>query len=73
VNLAVALASKFQLKVGLLDADVYGPNIPIMMNINTKPEVTLGIYIFQYFCIKYQHNTTETLDTTLIILTCSHW
>lgn len=41
VNLAVALASKFQLKVGLLDADVYGPNIPIMMNINTKPEVTL--------------------------------
>lgn len=40
VNLAVALASKFQLKVGLLDADVYGPNIPIMMNIDTKPEVT---------------------------------
>lgn len=43
VNLAVALASKFQLKVGLLDADVYGPNIPIMMNIDTKPEVTQGI------------------------------
>ncbi|KAK7270319.1 hypothetical protein RIF29_23372 [Crotalaria pallida] len=41
VNLAVALANKCQLKVGLLDADVYGPNIPIMMNINTKPDVTL--------------------------------
>ncbi|XP_058746373.1 iron-sulfur protein required for NADH dehydrogenase, mitochondrial-like isoform X1 [Vicia villosa] len=41
VNLAVTLASKFQLKVGLLDADVYGPNIPIMMNIDTKPEVNL--------------------------------
>ncbi|XP_061356831.1 iron-sulfur protein required for NADH dehydrogenase, mitochondrial [Gastrolobium bilobum] len=40
VNLAVALATKCQLKVGLLDADVYGPNIPTMMNINTKPEVT---------------------------------
>lgn len=40
VNLAVALANKFQLKVGLLDADVYGPNVPIMMKINSKPEVT---------------------------------
>ncbi|KAJ1436988.1 P-loop containing nucleoside triphosphate hydrolase [Sesbania bispinosa] len=42
VNLAVALASKCRLKVGLLDADVYGPNIPTMMNINAKPEITLG-------------------------------
>ncbi|KAJ4726829.1 Cytosolic Fe-S cluster assembly factor NBP35 [Melia azedarach] len=40
VNLAVALASKCQLKVGLLDADVYGPSVPIMMNIHQKPEVT---------------------------------
>ncbi|KAB1208876.1 Iron-sulfur protein NUBPL [Morella rubra] len=40
VNLAVALANKFRLKVGLLDADVYGPNVPIMMKINSKPEVT---------------------------------
>lgn len=43
VNLAVALATKCQLKVGLLDADVYGPNVPIMMKINRKPEVTEGI------------------------------
>ncbi|XP_065636301.1 iron-sulfur protein required for NADH dehydrogenase, mitochondrial isoform X1 [Quercus suber] len=42
VNLAVALATKCQLKVGLLDADVYGPNVPIMMKINSKPEVTEG-------------------------------
>lgn len=48
VNLAVALASKCQLKVGLLDADVYGPNIPIMMNINTKPEVTQGISFLSF-------------------------
>lgn len=43
VNLAVALARKCQLKVGLLDVDVYGPSIPTMMNINTKPEVTQGV------------------------------
>ncbi|OMO78417.1 ATPase-like, ParA/MinD [Corchorus capsularis] len=40
VNLAVALANKCQLKVGLLDADVYGPSVPTMMNIHQKPEVT---------------------------------
>lgn len=40
VNLAVALANKCQLKVGLLDADVYGPSIPTMMNIHQKPEVS---------------------------------
>ncbi|KAG6719021.1 hypothetical protein I3842_04G182200 [Carya illinoinensis] len=40
VNLAVSLANKLKLKVGLLDADVYGPNVPIMMKINSKPEVT---------------------------------
>ncbi|XVE72991.1 hypothetical protein DITRI_Ditri11bG0082400 [Diplodiscus trichospermus] len=40
VNLAVALAKKCQMKVGLLDADVYGPSVPTMMNIHQKPEVT---------------------------------
>lgn len=43
VNLAVALASKCQLKVGLLDADIYGPNVPIMMKLDRKPDVTEGI------------------------------
>lgn len=38
VNLAVTLANKCQLKVGLLDADVYGPSVPTMMNIHQKPE-----------------------------------
>lgn len=35
-NLAVALA-KAGRKVGLLDADIYGPSIPRMMGINKKP------------------------------------
>ena len=37
VNLAVALA-QMGAKVGLMDADVYGPNIPIMMGINEQPK-----------------------------------
>ncbi len=39
VNLAISLAKK-GLKVGLLDADIYGPNIPRMLGIeDIKPEV----------------------------------
>jgi ATP-binding protein involved in chromosome partitioning len=36
VNLAIALA-RLGLKVGLLDADVYGPNVPLMMGICDTP------------------------------------
>jgi ATP-binding protein involved in chromosome partitioning len=39
VNLAVALASKGA-RVGLLDGDVYGPNIPQMLGIDKTPEVS---------------------------------
>jgi ATP-binding protein involved in chromosome partitioning len=38
VNLALAMA-KLGHKVGLLDADVYGPNVPLMLGINTQPKV----------------------------------
>jgi len=39
VNLALALA-KLGYKVGLLDADVYGPNVPIMLGSTAEPTAT---------------------------------
>src|SRR5438876_8511979 len=38
VNLAIALA-KLGHKVGLLDADVYGPNVPLMLGTSAQPKV----------------------------------
>ena len=38
VNSAVALATSTGAKVGLLDADIYGPNIPMMMGVEKTPE-----------------------------------
>jgi len=38
VNLAIALSSMGN-KVGLLDADVYGPNVPLMLGLNAQPKV----------------------------------
>ncbi|HEO97929.1 MAG: P-loop NTPase [Campylobacterales bacterium] len=41
VNLAIALAQQGK-RVGLLDADIYGPNIPRMMGIEGEQPVFLG-------------------------------
>lgn len=41
VNLAIAL-SKLGKRVGLIDADVYGPNVPLMMGSNQQPRVGEG-------------------------------
>ena len=38
VNLAVSLA-KLGHKVGLLDADVYGPNVPLMLGVSGQPRM----------------------------------
>jgi ATP-binding protein involved in chromosome partitioning len=37
VNVALALAGKGK-RVGLLDADVYGPSVPVMLALNDSPE-----------------------------------
>jgi len=39
VNLALALRDK-KLSVGLLDLDIYGPSLPIVLGINSQPELT---------------------------------
>ena len=40
VNIAAALANRLNLRVGLLDADVYGPSVPRLMNLSgLEPEV----------------------------------
>jgi len=39
VNLALALAAGGQRRVGLMDADVYGPSLPIMLGTDARPEV----------------------------------
>jgi ATP-binding protein involved in chromosome partitioning len=44
VNLALALA-KLGHKVGLLDADVYGPNVPLMLGTSQEPMATADRHI----------------------------
>ena len=39
VNLALALAERGA-KVGILDADVYGPSIPMMLGVQKRPQMT---------------------------------
>lgn len=53
LNLAITLASK-KYKVGLLDADIYGPSIPRMMGISEKPSSDQNKKILPYdkFSIK---------------------
>jgi ATP-binding protein involved in chromosome partitioning len=56
VNLAVALA-KDGAKVGLIDADIYGPSIPLMLGINEKPRIyqahgSVKMYPLENFGVK---------------------
>jgi len=40
VNLALGLAGEGRRRVGLVDADVYGPSLPIMLGTDARPRVT---------------------------------
>ena len=44
VNIAFALQN-LGLKIGILDADVYGPSLPKLMNLNEKPKSEEGKYL----------------------------
>src|ERR1700743_1763317 len=41
VNLSVSLA-KLGYKVGLIDADIYGPNVPTMLGVTRQPTILPG-------------------------------
>jgi ATP-binding protein involved in chromosome partitioning len=43
-NLALALAAQGA-RVGLLDADIYGPSVPTLMGVNHKPDVVNGQFM----------------------------
>lgn len=38
VNLALALAAE-GFRAGILDADIYGPSVPLMLGIHARPEI----------------------------------
>ena len=46
-NIAISLANK-KLHVGLLDADVYGPSIPTLLNIDKQPQLNTNKKILPY-------------------------
>ena len=54
VNLALAMA-RDGMRVGLLDADIYGPNVPLMMGKKAQPEMdeTRGMIPVEAFGVKF--------------------
>ena len=67
-NLAVALGQA-GLQTGLLDADIYGPNIPLLMGVDGKPEVKGDNRIVPFFNhgVKMQSLGFFLTDSTPVI------
>lgn len=67
-NLAVALGQA-GLQTGLLDADIYGPNIPLLMGVDGKPEVQGNNRILPFFNhgVKMQSLGFFLTDSTPVI------
>jgi ATP-binding protein involved in chromosome partitioning len=67
-NLAVAL-SQAGLRTGLLDADIYGPNIPLLMGVDGQPEVRDDNRIVPFFNhgVKMQSLGFFLTDSTPVI------
>ena len=67
-NLAVALGQA-GLQTGLLDADIYGPNIPLLMGVDGKPEVRNDNRIVPFFNhgVKMQSLGFFLTDSTPVI------
>ena len=68
VNIAVALAGlssseNHRLSVGLLDADVYGPSIPQLMNLHGRPETGKGTGTYVS-----SHSTQASVSLHAVIL-----
>ena len=54
VNLAVGLQQQ-GLRIGLLDADIYGPSVPRMMGISGRPEASQNkkLIPLESYCLLY--------------------
>lgn len=68
VNLSVALKFLAQgKKVGILDTDVYGPSIPLMMNLREAPTLTKDnkMIPLQNYGVKWLVSYLITLQTHL--------
>ena len=69
VNLAIALANFEKLKVGLLDADIYGPSIHKMLGITDKPTAskTKKMLPYEKFLIKAMSIGNMVPEDTAIV------